>query len=64
MVYIRFWRRIRLLPNIFLNMSKTGISLTIASHILNVTLGKNGVRFTTGLRGSGLSFTEYKKYKK
>ena len=63
MVYIRFWRRIRLLPKVFLNVSKTGISLTVASRVLNITFGRKGIRFTTGLRGTGLSFTEYKKYK-
>ncbi len=64
MVYMRFWRRLRLLPHVYLNISKTGISISFASRCLNITFGRHGVRFSTGLRGTGLSFTDYKKYKK
>lgn len=63
MAYIRFWRRFRLSRFLLLNVSKKGISISFVSKILNITFGKNGVRFTTGLRGTGISFTEYKKYK-
>lgn len=63
MAYMRFWRRFRLSRFILLNVSKKGISISFVSKILNITFGKNGVRFTTGLRGTGISFTEYKKYK-
>ncbi len=63
MAYIRFWHRFRLSRFLLLNVSKKGISISFISKILNITFGKNGVRFTTGLRGTGISFTEYKKYK-
>ena len=63
MANIRFWRRIRILPRVYLNISKTGVSITFSSRVLNITFGRKGVRFSTGLRGTGLSITEYKKYK-
>lgn len=63
MANIRFWRRIRIFPNVYLNISKTGVSITFSSRVLNITFGRKGVRFSTGLRGTGLSITEYKKYK-
>lgn len=63
MAYVRFWRRIRILPKVYLNLSKNGVSITFSSRVLNITFGRKGVRFSTGLRGTGLSLTEYKKYK-
>lgn len=63
MAYIRFWRRFRLSRFLLLNVSKKGISISFISKILNITFGKKGVRFTTGLRGTDITFTEYKKYK-
>lgn len=64
MVYIRFFRRIRLSRRFSLNISKNGVSLTFFNKIVRITLGKHGIRFSTGLKGSGLSITEYVKYKK
>lgn len=60
---IRFRRTLRLSKLFYLNVSKTGISLSIACRLFRITFGKNGIRFSSGLRGSGLSYTEYKKYK-
>lgn len=64
MAYIRFWRRIRLSRRTSLNVSMKGVSFTLNFRIFRITFGRNGVRVTTGLRGTGLSLTEYKKYKK
>ncbi len=64
MVYVRFWRRFRIFPHTYLNVSKKGLSLSFVSKLIRMTFGKNGVRFTTGIRGTGLSFGEYKKYHK
>ena len=64
MVYIRFWKRIRLSRRTYLNIAKKGLSLTLNLKWFRITFGKNGMRISTGLRGTGLSLTEYKKYKK
>lgn len=57
-MYWRLWRSFRIKGNLFLNISKRGVSLTYKGRPIKVTLGKNGLRFTTGLRGTGLSITE------
>lgn len=58
----RFFRRFRLGKHTLLNISKRGVSITITTRWLNITFGKNGIRFSSGIRGTGLSFSEYKKY--
>ena len=64
MVYIRFWRRFRIAPGTLLNVSKRGISVSFVSRLLNITFGKHGIRLSSGLRGSGISFIKFLKYKK
>ena len=64
MFYLRFWRRIRILKSIYLNLSKKGFSLSIKGRILNITLGKHGIRLTLGIHNTGVSLTEYKSYKR
>ena len=60
----RYWRRIRLFRGGFLNVSKNGVSFTVTLlRVFHVTFGRNGVRFSFGVRGTGLSFNDYKKYK-
>lgn len=60
---IRFRRTLRLSKLLYLNISKTGISLSVASRLIRMTLGRKGIRFSSGLKGTGLSYTEYKRYK-
>ena len=64
MFYLRFWRRIRILKSTYLNLSKKGFSLSIKGRILNITLGKHGIRLTLGIHKTGVSLTEYKSYKR
>lgn len=64
MIYVRFWRRIRLSSRIFLNISKTGASITFVFLPLHFTFGRKGLRVTYGIRGTGLSFMKYLRYKK
>lgn len=45
----RFWKTIKILPGVRLNISKRGIS---------VTFGKNGIRFSVGIPGTGISYTD------
>lgn len=60
----RFRRSIRIFGPLSLNFSKSGVSLSWRNKIFGLTFGKNGVRFSSGLRGTGLSVVEYKNYKK
>lgn len=64
MIQWRFWRRLRIAPHTMLNISKGGMSLSFVSRLLNVTFGRHGVRFSSGLRGTGLSIFKYLKFKK
>jgi tetratricopeptide (TPR) repeat protein len=56
-VAFRFWRRIRLLPGVTLNLSKSGPSLSIGPRGAKVTIGGRGVRKTLGMPGTGLSYS-------
>lgn len=58
----RFFRRIKILPGITLNLSKSGASVSAGVRGAHVTVGKNGVRKTVGLPGSGIFFTQHEKY--
>lgn len=53
----RFRKRIRLLPGLWLNVSKSGITTSIGGDGMTVNYGKPGTRITLSARGTGLSFT-------
>ncbi len=60
---VRFHRRVALIPGwLYLNLSKRGFSLTLRRRgkrlSLSVTVGRGGVRFTTGVPGTGVSVSE------
>jgi hypothetical protein len=55
---LRFQRRIRLAPGLFLNVSKRGVSLSFGRPGATVNIGgKGGPRATVGLPGTGVSYT-------
>ncbi|WP_297443256.1 DUF4236 domain-containing protein [Acidocella sp.] len=54
---LRFRRRIRLAKGLYVNLSKSGSSLSIGGHGATVNIGKHGVRETVGLPGTGLSYS-------
>jgi len=54
----RFFRRMKILPGVSLNFSKSGISPSFGVPGARVTLGKQGVRKTVGVPGTGLYYTE------
>lgn len=60
---LRFWRRFRVAPLTTINVSKSGLSLSLGMRGFHVTLGRNGVRTTAGLPGTGLSWTEHSRYR-
>ena len=49
-----FKRRIRIIPGVHLNLSKSGISTSIGIRGANVTLGKTGAYLNTGIPGTGI----------
>ena len=54
----RFWRRVRIIPGLRVNLSKTGPSLSIGGRGAWFTIGPRGRRVTVGLPGTGLFWTE------
>ena len=57
----RFQKRIKLLPGVTLNLSKSGVSTSVGHKGAKVTVGHGKVRSTVGLPGSGLSHTTIHK---
>ncbi|MCP5162895.1 MAG: DUF4236 domain-containing protein [Hahellaceae bacterium] len=63
MAHIRFFRRISLIPGwLYLNLSKTGISISLGPRGWTITLGKRGIRFSVGAPGTGVSINEQVSY--
>ena len=55
----RFRRRIRLIPGVRINLSRSGSSLSIGHRGAWYTFGPRGRRVTLGLPGTGLYRTEH-----
>ncbi len=53
----RLYRRIKILPGVRLNLSRSGISTSIGVKGAHITVGHGQVRETVGLPGTGLSYT-------
>lgn len=51
---INFRKRKKVLPGVYLNFSKNGISTTIGPRGANINIGKNGTYLNTGIPGTGL----------
>ncbi len=60
----RFSKRIKIIPGVSLNLSKSGVSVSAGVRGAKVTVGKNGVRQTIGIPGTGISHTTYTKHSK
>jgi len=54
----RFWRRVKILPGVTLNLSKSGGSLSFGPRGAKVTIGPRGRRTTVGIPGTGLFYTK------
>lgn len=57
----RFQKRIKLLPGLSVNLSKSGVSTSLGPRGAKVTYGHGQRRTTVGLPGSGLSHTTVKR---
>lgn len=52
---LRFQKRIRVFPGIYLNVGMNGVSTTIGPRGANINIGKNGTYLNTGIPGTGFS---------
>jgi hypothetical protein len=55
---LRFRRRIKIIPGVHLNISRSGISTSVGVRGASVTLGKRGTYGNIGLPGTGISYRE------
>jgi len=53
---LRFQKRLRLLPGIRANLSKSGVSATLGTEGAGLNVGPEGVTANAGLPGTGLSY--------
>ena len=58
----RFYRRVRLLPGISVNLSRSGPSLSVGVRGAHVTMGRRGVTRTAGIPGTGIFYTSRQGY--
>lgn len=61
MGYIRFWRRIKIFPGIYLNIGKKGISFSFGPKGIKYTEGTSGERISVGLSGTGIYYIDQKR---
>ena len=54
---LRFRKRIKIAPGVYINLSKSGISTTLGKSGASVNISKKGTRGTVGLPGTGLSYS-------
>ena len=52
---LRFFKRVRLVPGLTLNVSKRGASVSVGEKGAHITVGTSGVTETVGLPGTGAS---------
>ena len=54
---LRFFRRVKVLPGLTVNFSKSGPSLSMGVRGAHMTVGRKGVRRTVGIPGTGIFYT-------
>lgn len=55
---LRFFRRVRVLPGVTVNLSKSGASMSFGVRGAHYTVGPRGRRVTVGVPGTGLYYTQ------
>ncbi len=58
----RFYKRLNILPGLSVNLSKAGPSLSVGVRGAHLTFGRNGVRRTVGIPGTGIYYTSQSGY--
>lgn len=59
----RFFKRIKIIPGVTLNVSKSGLSTSVGVKGAHVTLGHGQERTTVGIPGTGVSYTDVQRDK-
>ena len=54
---LRYFRRVKLLPGVTMNLSGSGPSFSFGVRGAHVTVGRRGVRRTVGIPGTGIFYT-------
>jgi hypothetical protein len=60
----RLFRRIKLLPEVRLNLTRRGPSVSIGGRGLTTTFGRRGRRTTVGIPGTGVSYGDFEAWRK
>lgn len=55
---LRFQKRIRILPGLRINLSKSGASASVGPRGADVNIGRGGVSTNAGIPGTGLSYRQ------
>ncbi|MGA8146383.1 MAG: DUF4236 domain-containing protein [Gallionellaceae bacterium] len=58
MGFFRFRRRIKLIPHVWFNLSKTGISTSVGDKGFTVNFRRGQVKTTASIPGTGLSYIQ------
>ena len=59
---LRFQRRVKLLPGVHLNLSMSGVGVSVGGRGAHIGVTARGQRYTSvGLPGTGISWREYHK---
>jgi hypothetical protein len=55
---LRFRKILKIAPGLWINLSKSGGSLSVGGKGATLNIGRDGVRSTLGVPGSGLSYSD------
>jgi uncharacterized protein DUF4236 len=58
----RFFKRIPVIPGLRLNLSKSGVSVSLGRKGAWTTFSRGGRRTTVGAPGSGVYYTDYERW--
>jgi hypothetical protein len=54
----RFQKRVSILPGLWLNFSKSGVSVSVGRKNATINIGQNGVTGSTSIPGTGIGYRE------
>ena len=57
MGFFRFSKRIKILPGVSINLSKSGVSASVGPRGAKINIGKRGVRANLGIPGTGMGYS-------
>lgn len=58
---LRIRTRIKLIPGVTLNLSKSGTSVSVGGKGITINKSKRGIRTTASIPGTGISYSQYVK---